>query len=261
MSFRALFHVITDPPIGAEDAIRDVAKPWLVDHRDHRTWLLEFAARKGEPIPPATYEDLWVLYALSRVNDILLTRQFPDRGFAKWVFTAISVEGYLSFMSDLGLEQHHQTKFSPFFHEIVWVDQARDPAADIKLVQCYWPPLMLGPMLFSRGGVRVSAGKDKLNKSISETSTMYWTYSRPNRPCEDLSVGWGHNSQWRTCFRRDYMYRDGFYLNVDADPKEGRLEELTAQERAELVQHRCFVTCAKPDADLFPYDEPLIVSR
>jgi hypothetical protein len=31
------------------------------------------------------------------------------------------------------------------------------------------------------------------------------------------SFGWGHNSQWKTDFRRDYLTADSYQFNVDAE--------------------------------------------
>ena len=125
-NFRSLFNAITAERI--EHLVHDGARPWLAKHVDHRIWLREFAARKGGPIPLASHEDLWELYALSRVSDVLLTHQFPNRGCGSWTVTAVSADEYLNFMLDLGLERRDEIEFSPFFHEIVEVDQSSDPA-------------------------------------------------------------------------------------------------------------------------------------
>jgi hypothetical protein len=113
---------------------------------------------------------------------------------------------------------------------------------------------MLGPLLISRAGCAVTAGARHLTKSIAENSTMYWTFARHNRPYSDPSQGWGSNSQWRTTFRRDYHLGGVLHYNVDVDRKAPlRLEELDEREKLELLRHRCFVTCPKPDDDLWPY--------
>src|SRR4249920_582190 len=51
-----------------------VIAPWVESHPGQREWLGSFALRRGAPIPPADDEDLWRLYALSRVNETLLLR-------------------------------------------------------------------------------------------------------------------------------------------------------------------------------------------
>ena len=86
-----------------------------------------------------------------------------------------------------------------------------------------------------------------------------------NRACQDLSVGWGSNSQWRTDFRRDYHAGTDFYFNVDGTNdlrrplSEPDRDGLTRGERIELLTHRCFITVDKdkPLNDLWPYDDVL----
>jgi hypothetical protein len=92
----------------------------------------------------------------------------------------------------------------------------------------------------------------------------------------DLSVGWGSNSQWRTCFRRDYQISGVLFYNVDADgpdavdlaapvetwPQDNRPggslnPQLSVQQRRELLMHRCFVTGPEPTGDCWPYDDYL----
>ena len=107
--------------------------------------------------------------------------------------------------------------FHPFLYEILSV-QARTLAEDpIQITAQEWPPLMLGTMIFCRGGTVVSGGSSHVVKEFAERSKMYWTYWRKDRTCDDLSHGWGSNSQWRTRFRRDYQSPDVFYFNIDGD--------------------------------------------
>jgi hypothetical protein len=259
--FRLLFDAIVAESI--DNRIRATARAWLHRNPDARTWLREFGARKGDVFPPATDNELWELYALSRVSSILLTQQFPNRGGDAWKIPLVPIEFYLSFMTDLGLERCDESTFSPFFHEIVDVDEVGDPDQDIRIVQAYWPSLMLGSMMFARGGVRISAGRNRVKKAVAENSTIYWTYNRRNRPSSDLSVGWGHNSSWRTKFRRDYAIGDYYYFNIDAapNPSENFVGGLMIDEQAELIMHRCFVICNKPHDDLYPYRNKLTVRR
>jgi hypothetical protein len=159
-------------------------------------------------------------------------------------------------MTALGFRVVNPTAFSQFLHEIVEVEQSNEVAREIGLLTEFWPALMLGPMLFSRAGVGVIGGVKRVNKTVAENSTLYWAYARRNRPCSDLSHGWGSNSQWRTGFRRDYEFEGRAYLNVDAQPARSNLPRgLTDDELMELLQHRCFITTTKPHDDLWPYDE------
>ena len=128
-----------------------------------------------------------------------------------------------------------------------------------------WPCVMLGNMLFSRGGVDVCAGKTIFKPGIADASTLYWADRRKGRPVNDLSHGWGSNSQWRTSFRRDYVVGDTRFYNVDgkydlaaqaADAADaGRSPVLTLAERIELLTQRCLVSSTTAHDDLFPYDD------
>ncbi|MDJ0841445.1 MAG: hypothetical protein QNK37_33365 [Acidobacteriota bacterium] len=233
--------------------------PWVSNHPEAGDWLRVFATRAGSPFPTATREDLWQLYALSRVNEILLLRfQSGEADGSKWLGPSISLDQYIAFMEALGLSTIKETSYSSFYHEIVRVDQVEDKKEPVFLIRTFWPGMMLGSMLFSRAGVHVSAGCDRISKEVAETSTLYWAYRRKNRPVEDLSQGWGGNSQWRTDFRRDYRIGDQLYFNVDgtedlADPAIELRDDLTQEEWVELVVHRCLIITKKRHDDLWPY--------
>lgn len=152
-------------------------------------------------------------------------------------------------------------QFSPFYHEVVQLEEGTSSTSPATILEFNWPCIMLGNMMISRARVCVSAGREVLAPGIADASTLYWTYWRKNRPNQDLSHGWGGNSQWRTRFRRDFLLGDTYY-NVDGNrdiATHGDDEEcdLTQSERTELLMHRCFVRCTKPHGDLWPYDDRL----
>ena len=102
----------------------------------------------------------------------------------------------------------------PSFMRIVEVVQSDEPEAPVSLNGIVWSGFMLGSLLFCRAGVKLSGGRNFVRKEIAENSKLYFTFRRKNRPVDDLSHGWGHNSQWRTRFRRDYVDESNFYYNV-----------------------------------------------
>ncbi len=229
--------------------------PWVGANPDVRDWLTVLASRSGDPIPLATVQELWELYALSRVNQLLLLHFQSGRADGSdYPGPAIPLDEYATFAGSLELTVSEQRAFSPFFHEIVSVEPHPDADAPVTVTEVVWPCLMLGDMLFSRAGVRVTGGRRQVVKEVAENSKLYWAHWRKNRPYQDLSHGWGSNSQWRTRFRRDYQIGSAFFFNVDAEPTDDDDDGLTPAERVELLTHRCFVTCEKPQDDLYPYD-------
>ena len=92
------------------------------------------------------------------------------------------------------------------------------------------------------------------------------------RDLEDGTEGWGHNSQWRTRFRRDYATQSILCFNADGEwdarePGPGpestvapRDDELSADQRIELLVHRCFVRTTLAHDERWPWNERLAVS-
>ena len=243
-----------------DDVFTDVLEPWLNDHPEEAAWPAEFAARTEDDWTVADDVDLCRLYSLYRATT-LLTLPFQD-GREKgcdWPGPAVSSEGFLLFHEAIGIRPPESTPdFHPFFHEIVAVRQATDDAAPPRVVEERWPALMLGDLLFARAGCVVEAGRDHLVKEIAETSTLYWTYRRKGRPCDDQSHGWGGNSQWRTAHRRDYLRGGRYHFNVDGDQPLDSLAEgaddTPPAQRLEVLRHRCRVRLEKVSRwDLYPY--------
>lgn len=242
--------------------------PWSEEHLSARVWLNDLKHREGHPFPKADIEDLWELYALSRVCDLLLLR-FQDEkdDTSTWAGPQISLDEFVAFAESLGLTVMRPTMFSAFYHEIVEATPCHDARAP-EIIEYRWPCVMLGNMVLVRGGVAVSASAASLTPGIAGRSTLYWAYRRRTRPCRDLSHGWGSNSRWRTAFRRDYVIGNSHFFNVDGtchlgarNQKVAAVEasdiELTLEERIELLTHRCFVKTVKQDDDLWPYDDYL----
>jgi hypothetical protein len=214
-------------------------------------------------------EELWELYALSRVNDyLLLAYQGSPLCTPK-----VPLATYVQFFRALGLGPFEEPVFSSFYHEIVEAEAAppEDEAAEIGRV--FWPGLRFGDLLFSRAGVRVRAPVRLIDPRTAPYSTLYFAHRRLRRATEDQSQGWGHNAQWRTAFRRDYEEAGQVYFNVDGSidisgdvsgperaggPTRDDLNAvLPGAARRELLMHRCRVTGDGSGRDLWPYDDTL----
>jgi hypothetical protein len=254
LPYRQLYDAVLEYDGGA--LYDDLLRPWLAANDGERRWLDSVRTRTGRPVPPVTQEESCRLYALSRIIDLLQLSFAPAREDRPWDVVSISRDEYARFVDGLGLEPIDRADFHPFHHEVVTVDETVDERALPKAVQVYWPGFMLGPLLVSRAGVRVAAGRQHLRKEVAERSTLYWAFARNTRPTMDLGSGWGSNSQWRTPFRRDYLLDGVVHYNVGARKASGPPmdEDLDAAERMELLRHRCFVTCTKRSDDRWPYD-------
>jgi hypothetical protein len=104
-----------------------VLAPWIEAHADEREFLRSFATRPKLPFPCADAEELRHLYALGRVNETLLLRFQRGRADGSdWSGPDISADDYLRFADSLGFYVAEMTFFSPFYHEIVEVEQAHD---------------------------------------------------------------------------------------------------------------------------------------
>ena len=110
----------------------DVLEPWLAADKTHVDWLRTFGARSGDPVPHATLEDLWDLYSLSRVSDLLM-QLHRDCALDDWQ--------HADFIKALSLQERQEASFSPVLHEIAEVDQAPDTTQPTSVVSTIWPAL------------------------------------------------------------------------------------------------------------------------
>lgn len=268
-----------------ENAYDDLIRHWLGDEADSCRAVLEPLAEYGRVPGGGDRSDYWLAipYALSRVSDVLLLGFQPgldpcaDTPWAHELhpvdnaWPAVSRDEYLAAFAPLGMSPFgRRGEFDPFLHEIVEVEQATDPAEEIVVTDIVWPGLMLGQMLFSRAGVRVRAGADRALRGVADRSPLYAGFLRRHRPTIDESLGWGHNSQWNTDFRRDYRTEDAVHLNIDGfgdiaadliESPDGEVLDLddelllTLDERRELIRNRCLL-CEPEAVEALDRDSP-----
>jgi hypothetical protein len=237
----------------------DVLVPWINENADAvREAIAPLSVHGGwQRVEYAWGDLLEQAYALSRVSDLLLLGFQPDlpaEVTTPWAHelhlpdhdVRITVDEYANVFSALGMRRVEVAGFDPFFHEIVAVEQSDDPDTPVEVIGELWPCMMLGEMLFSRAGVRVRAGERHVVAGIAERSTLYDVFLRRYRPTCDASLGWGHNSQWKTDFRRDYLTTGAYHFNIDASTDIDEACEfgdsrLTPSERRDLLRHRCVV--------------------
>jgi hypothetical protein len=257
--FRELYQSVLD--FRRHDLYESVLLPWVEKAQIAVANLAQFkTATRFDPKNEKFWPLDWNLYALSRVSDFLLLPFQNDENGARSRSQLASYQ-YSTFFEAIGFRPFTSGDFSPFHHEIVKVHQSKDPAEPIGILATVWPGLMFGDMLFARSGVEVLGGSDHILKDVAENSTLYFAYQRLHRKTDDLSMGWGSNSQWRTSFRRDYEYDGKLLYNINGKnslnelPTEEDRDKLTPLERLELCRNRCFIITSKQHSDLWPYDD------
>jgi len=242
-----------------DDAYTDLLEGWLENNSDEVRWIADYQHRTQDDWFTATGEDLCRLYALFRVTSTLMLRFQSGRADGTdYQGPAISIEGFQLFHEQLGFCVPNIAAYHPFFHEILAVTPTSDEDSPIQVTEIAWPCLMLGDMLFCRAGCAVTGGKSSVVKDIAESSKLYWTFRRKDRPCDDRSHGWGTNSQWRTAHRRDYRTARRYHFNVDGRHSLNDLDcvvdDVPMDTMIELVRNRCLVRTCADDSDLYPYE-------
>jgi hypothetical protein len=266
-AIRQVFHALCALGEG-EDAIG------LLDFAARQEWVADLArrfesvvARFGdtmayEPEDDGLVETLWQLYAASRVRDALLLAHQPvpaddsvrelDQALGREqpVFRPVPVGRVTEFFAAIGCRPVTEASFDPILHEILTCEAAADPGAPIEITSQEWPALMMGELVFTRAGVHVRAGSAHAVPGAADRSTLHWEYWRRHRTTSDESFWWGHNSQWKTAPRRDYITGSGHVYDFDALfssflrrtrehlADEGARQPLTA-DQASFIKNRC----------------------
>lgn len=98
----------------------DVLAPWLEENYDEARWVREFGQRQGSPFPIVKSDDLFRLYALSRVCETLVLGfqrgNFEDRD---WPGPVLTADEFIRFVEAIGLTIVRPTRYTPFHHEVV----------------------------------------------------------------------------------------------------------------------------------------------
>lgn len=249
----------------------DESQSWLALIEPHREALAQARvffeeirdrAPTWSPWPELHPGESENLYALSRLNDLTLERLQPapqerPRADDPRLPTAAQYE---TFWRALGFAVARPTAFHPFHCEVVEVVAGeRD---EVEVLDVLWPALNLGGMMFSRAGVRIRAPASRYLPGIAST-TLYWSWRRRGRATTDMSDGWGHNSQWRTDFRRDFELADRYAYNVDVRdegidlasvPEDADAGGLSRAQQIDLLRHRALtLPLLAQDGGLYPF--------
>ena len=120
------------------------------------TGLRPFASGSGGEVPPAQVEDLSRLYALGRVNEVLLLRFQRGRADGTdWPGPKVSLDEYVWFAESLGMTVAGSQSFSPFYHEIVEVAQADNEEQPVTVLDLLALPYARRHVVLAGRGARL----------------------------------------------------------------------------------------------------------
>jgi hypothetical protein len=264
-SIRQLFRALCSTDEG-EDATE------LLDFAARQEWMTDLARRAqsvariddtwpAEPENDDLMETLWQLYAASRVRDALLLAHQPgpaddsvpelDQALHRKPpgLRPVPVDQITQFFAAIGCQPVTEFSFDPILHEIVTCQAAAEPGTPIQVIGHAWPALMIGELVFTRAGAHVLAGSEHAMPGVADRSTLHWEYWRRHRTTSDGSFWWGHNSQWRTQLRRDYIAARGHVFDFDSfsswsnrrrlSPASDTAHQPLTADQASFIKNRC----------------------
>jgi hypothetical protein len=280
-AIRQVFHAL-----GALGDGEDASE--LLDFAARQEWMADLARRAmsvarldltmpWEPETDDLLATLWQLYAAARVRDALLLAHQPGPagdsvreldealGREQPRCRPVPVGQTTQFFAAIGCRPVTEAAFDPILHEVITCEPAGEPDAPILITSQAWPALMIGELVFARAGVRVRAGAAHAVPGVADRSTLHWEYWRRHRATSDGSFWWGHNSQWKTEIRRDYITGHGHVYDLDAFSSFSRRRRMhltgdSAQhaplttDQASFIKNRCQLrTDDKPGFDYTDY--------
>lgn len=245
-----------------EELYESVLKNWAIEN-DYKKYTASISNKIQTDKTSLLQEDIWELYALTRVLDLLTLRFQPNNitEDSEWSSAKLSISEYVEFNNLIGLDTIFATSFNAFDCEIL---EAHVGENDFQINECLFPAVRLENLMLKRAGVKISLNPKNHNLTLVNNASIYWAFRRKNRRYLDLSQGWGSNSQWRTDIRLDIETNNSFIYNLKGtlnlnNPTTEQLyyieeQGLEIEEAIELTKFRHFITSTKDDSDLFPYD-------
>lgn len=235
----------------------DLLKKWI----SQNNYNLHLAELSNKILPDKhllSQEDIWELYALSRVLDVLTLRFQPNKNAdgSDWLGPNVTISEYISFCELIGLKVSTPQKFHNFSCEIIDAEQGEN---NFEIKEFYFPTVMLKNLMIKKAGLKILMNDTDFDLNLINNTTIYWAFRRKNRPYNDLSIGWGSNLQWRTDFRLDIETAENYIYNYDGKINLNHLpnladDDLSISEAIELTKTRHFIYSKKEGSDLFPYD-------
>ncbi len=235
-----------------------ILKPWVIEN-EYKTYILTVSNKIQSNKVDLSQDDVWELYALNRVLDILTLGFQPDnKADGDWTGTDLTLSEYIAFTDQIGLETGVPAYFHSFDCEIM---EAQEGETDFKITEHCFPAVKLKNLMIKRAGVKISLNPQHFDLTQINAASIYWTSRRKNRKYQDQSQGWGSNSQWRTDLRLDLETTDHFIYNLQGtfdltkatNDQQYELYDLELQEAIELTRFRHLMQSAKDDTDLYPY--------
>lgn len=255
---RELYHNIID--YKGEEIFSVLLQPWARKN-DYANFFEKIKDKLTPEKKPG--DEIYELYALSRILDVLTLRFQPVTGLdeSRWRGHELRVEEYAEFAQLLGLEVGYPKYYDNFYCEILRAQKGKE---SFKIDEVVYPALSFSGLLINKAGVEITLAPENYDIRLINNAKLYWAYWRKNRETNDMSAGWGSNSQWRTEFRIDIETKDRYYYNCEGKydlsiitpfiEKELKAFGFETEEAIEMVKFRHFVKSKKDDRDVFPYD-------
>lgn len=245
-----------------DNIFANIIKNWALEN-NYSHYISTLSSKVQNHNVGLSQDEIWELYALSRILDILTLGFQPDNlsEDSKWENIDLTVQQYIEFSNLIGLETSTPQLFNPFNCEIIEAQKGKN---NFNITQSTFPAVKLKNLMIKRAGVIVTLNPELYDLNLANHSAIYWAFKRNNRKYFDMSQGWGSNSQWRTELRLDIETHDSFIYNLLGEHDLNKLpksaleqlgvDALEIEEAIELTKFRHFVKCTKNDSDLFPYD-------
>ena len=207
-------------------------------------------------------DELWELYAISCVLDVLTLRYQPNNNAdeSNWLGPDLSLEHILEFIDKIGLTSKPVNYFHTFSCEII---EAIPGEKNFDIAKVFFPSIFIENLIIKRAGVQITLNPIQFNLKLVNNTSIYWEHIRKNRNFYNQSQGWGGNSQWRTCFRIDLETKENYIYNFNGNlnlnkPSSKEIDYLKdngikLEEAIELLKYRHFLNVSKNDNDLYPY--------
>ncbi|REC53899.1 hypothetical protein DRF62_11660 [Chryseobacterium piscium] len=156
-----------------EEIYQNLLKIWAVKN-EYQSYISSISEKILEDKHIFSQEDIWELYALSRVLDILTLRfqQNNNADGTDWQGPIVSCLEYIKFCKLIGLQVSTPSSFHDFDCEII---EAKSGKINFQIDECFFPAIRLKNLIIKRAGLRVFLNDKNFDLNRVNNSKIYWT--------------------------------------------------------------------------------------